>query len=56
MEEAGHERAQERLAVSEVESESDNLQKGGVADKSKGLDQKGLGSEGKTDKNKRMTE
>lgn len=56
MEEAKHERAQERLAASEEESESMNEQKGGVADKSKGLDQKGLGNEGKTDRNKRMTE
>ena len=56
MEEAKHEHAQERLAASEGESESIKEQKGGVADKSKGLDQKGLGSEGKTDKNKRMTE
>ena len=56
MEEAKHEDVQERLAASEGESESINEQKGGVADKSKGLDQKGLGSEGKTDKNKRMTE
>jgi len=52
MEEAKPERAQERLAASEEESE----QKGGVADKSKRLDQKDPLSEGKTDKNKRMRE
>jgi hypothetical protein len=56
MEEAKHNRPQERCAAGEEESESKIQQKGGVADKSKGLDQKGLGSEGKTDRNARMTE